>query len=88
MGFFFVTRRKLIGKSFASRVAAGLLSALGFSELITNTEEEHEALEISLAREPNMLADLKNKVRLNAKLKPLFKIEMLVSQIESAHTKI
>jgi predicted O-linked N-acetylglucosamine transferase (SPINDLY family) len=78
----------LIGKSFASRVAASLLSALGLSELITNTEEEYETLAISLAREPNRLAGLKNKIRLNAKLKPLFKTEMLVSQIESAYVQI
>jgi len=78
----------LIGKSFASRVAASLLSALGLSELITNTEEEYENLAISLACEPNKLVDLKNKIRLNAKLKPLFKTEMLASQIESAYVQI
>jgi protein O-GlcNAc transferase len=78
----------LIGKSFASRVAASLLTALGVNELITNTEEEYETLAIALAREPNRLKDLKNKIRLNAKLKPLFKTDMLVSQIERAYLQI
>jgi predicted O-linked N-acetylglucosamine transferase (SPINDLY family) len=40
----------LMGSSFAGRVAASLLSALGLPELITNTAEEFEALALSLAQ--------------------------------------
>jgi protein O-GlcNAc transferase len=39
----------LMGQSFASRVAASLLNAIGLPELITNTQEEYEALAIELA---------------------------------------
>jgi predicted O-linked N-acetylglucosamine transferase (SPINDLY family) len=78
----------LIGQSFASRVASSLLSALGVSELITQTEEEYESLAISLAREPNRLADLKKTIRLNAKLEPLFNTKMLVSHIENAYVQV
>jgi protein O-GlcNAc transferase len=78
----------LIGKSFASRVAASLLSALGLNELITNTEEEYETLAITLAHEPDKLASLKSKIRLNVKREPLFKTNMLVTQIENAYIQI
>jgi predicted O-linked N-acetylglucosamine transferase (SPINDLY family) len=78
----------LIGKSFASRVAASLLSALGLNELITNTEEEYETLAITLAHEPDKLASLKSKIRLNVKREPLFKTNMLVTHIENAYIQI
>ncbi|MBU3632018.1 hypothetical protein ICN21_01680, partial [Polynucleobacter sp. AP-Feld-500C-C5] len=40
----------LMGQSFASRVAASLLNAIGLPELIANTQEEYEALAIELAQ--------------------------------------
>ena len=78
----------LIGKSFASRVAASLLSALGMNELITNSEEEYETLAISLAQQPDKLASLINKICMNVKHEPLFKTNMLVTHIENAYIQI
>jgi predicted O-linked N-acetylglucosamine transferase (SPINDLY family) len=78
----------LIGKSFASRVAASLLSALGMNELVTTSEEEYETLAISLAQQPDKLASLKNKIRLNVKREPLFKTNMLVTHAENAYIQI
>jgi protein O-GlcNAc transferase len=42
----------LMGQSFASRVVASLLNAIGLPEPITNTQEEYEALAIELAMNP------------------------------------
>jgi predicted O-linked N-acetylglucosamine transferase (SPINDLY family) len=46
-----------MGQSFASRVAASLLNAVGMPDLITRTQEEYEALAIELALYPKKLAD-------------------------------
>jgi predicted O-linked N-acetylglucosamine transferase (SPINDLY family) len=78
----------LIGKSFASRVAASLLSALGLNGLITNSEEEYESLAIALAQQPDKLASLKNEICLNVKREPLFKTNILVTHIENAYIQI
>jgi predicted O-linked N-acetylglucosamine transferase (SPINDLY family) len=78
----------LMGKSFASRVAGSLLNAVGLPELITNTEEEFEALAIELATNPQKLADIKLKlenVRLTA---PLFDTPLFTKNIESAYIKM
>ena len=51
-----------MGQSFASRVAASLLNAVGLSELITSNQEEYESLAIELAMNPNKLADIKEDI--------------------------
>jgi protein O-GlcNAc transferase len=53
----------LMGESFASRVAASLLNAIGLPELITSSQEEYEALAIELALNPKKLADIKLSFR-------------------------
>jgi len=40
-----------MGESFASRVAASLLNAIELPELITDTQQEYEALAIELAKD-------------------------------------
>ena len=64
----------LMGQSFASRVAASLLNAVGLSELITSNQEEYESLAIELAMNPNKLADIKLKLANNRMTTPLFEI--------------
>jgi predicted O-linked N-acetylglucosamine transferase (SPINDLY family) len=41
-----------MGQSFASRVAASLLHAIGLPELITESLDDYEALAIVLAGDP------------------------------------
>ena len=48
-----------IGKSFASRVSASLLNAIGLSELVTNSEKEYEDLAIELATNSTKLEEIK-----------------------------
>jgi len=78
----------LMGKSFASRVAASLLNAVGLPELITNTQEEYETLAIELAMNPKKLADIKEKLAVNRLTTPLFDTPLFTKNLEAAYIQI
>jgi predicted O-linked N-acetylglucosamine transferase (SPINDLY family) len=78
----------LMGRSFASRVAASLLSAIGLSDLVTSTQEEYEALAIELATNPRKLADIKLKLAANRLTAPLFNTPLFAKNLEAAYVNI
>jgi len=78
----------LMGQSFASRVAASLLNAIGLPELITNTQEQYEALAIELAKSPQKLIDIKLKLKNNRLTTPLFDTPLFTKNIEAAYIKM
>ena len=78
----------LMGQSFASRVAASLLNAIGLPELITNTQEEYEALAIDLAMNPQKLTDIKLKLAKNRLTTPLFDTPLFTKNLEAAYIKM
>jgi len=78
----------LKGQSFASRVAASLLNAIRLPELITNTQEEYEALAIELAMNPEKLADIKLKLAKNRLTTPLFNTPLFTKNLESAYVQM
>jgi predicted O-linked N-acetylglucosamine transferase (SPINDLY family) len=78
----------LMGRTFPGRVAASLLSALGLPELITNTQEEYEALAIELAMNPEKLADIKLKLAKNRLTTPLFNTPLFTKNLESAYVQM
>ncbi len=78
----------LMGRSFASRVAASLLNAIGLSELITDTQEEYENLAIELATNPEKLNELKKKLSRNRFTEPLFNTPLFTKHIEAAYTQM
>ena len=78
----------LMGQSFASRVAASLLNAIGLPELITNTQEEYEALAIELALNPMKLADIKLKLAKNRLTTPLFDTPLFTKNLEAAYIEM
>jgi predicted O-linked N-acetylglucosamine transferase (SPINDLY family) len=78
----------LVGQSFASRVAASLLNAIGLPELITNTQEEYEALAIELAMNPQKLRDIKLKLARNRLTTPLFDTPLFTKNLEAAYIKM
>jgi predicted O-linked N-acetylglucosamine transferase (SPINDLY family) len=78
----------LMGESFASRVAASLLNAVGLPELITSTQEEYEALAIELALNPMKLADIKLRLASNRLTAPLFDAPLFTKNLEAAYVKI
>ena len=75
-----------IGESFASRVAASLLNAIGLPELITETRVDYEALAIELATNPSKLKEIKEKLAQNRLTTPLFDTVLFTKHIEAAYT--
>ena len=75
-----------IGSTFAGRVAASLLKAIGLDELIAHSLDEYEALALKLAREPTYLASIKAKLARNRDSFPLFDTKRFTRHIEAAYT--
>jgi protein O-GlcNAc transferase len=74
-----------MGDSFAGRVAASLLHAVGLPELITGNLDDYEALALRLATDPALLADTRSKLDRNRITSPLFDSARLCRNIESAY---
>lgn len=78
----------LAGQSFASRVAASLLNAIGLPELITTNQAEYEALAIELALNPSQLSDIKLRLANNRLAAPLFDTPLFTKNLEKAYIKM
>lgn len=76
------------GESFASRVAASLLTAVGLPELVTGSLDEYEALALALAQDPARLAALKAKLAAARATAPLFDAAAYATGIEAAYTRM
>jgi predicted O-linked N-acetylglucosamine transferase (SPINDLY family) len=72
------------GATFASRVAASLLGAVGLPELIAATRADYEALALRLARDPDQLAALRQKLARNRTTFPLFDTARFTRHLEAA----
>jgi predicted O-linked N-acetylglucosamine transferase (SPINDLY family) len=77
-----------IGETFAGRVAASLLNAVGLPELIATTRDDYAKLALALARDPERLASLKAKLTQNRLTTPLFNTEMTTRHIERAYQEM
>ena len=75
-----------IGETFAGRVAASLLNAIGLTELITSTPQAYVALAIELATKPEKLTTIKRKLATNRLTTSLFDTQMYTRDIEAAYT--
>jgi len=73
------------GNTFAGRVAASLLYAIGLPELVTSSLANYEALALNLARDPAALAAIKAKLRGNRDAMPLFAIQRFTRHLEAAY---
>ena len=74
-----------IGSGFAARVAGSLLNAVGLPELITETEEDYEALILKLATNPTKLAEIKEKLATNRLTQPLFDTDLYTRHLENGY---
>jgi predicted O-linked N-acetylglucosamine transferase (SPINDLY family) len=74
-----------IGETFAGRVAASLLNAIGLTELITSTAQAYEALAIELATNPEKLSAIRRKLANNRLTSPLFDTRTFTRHIEAAY---
>ena len=73
------------GKGFAARVAASLLTAIGLPELIVETEAAYEALILDLARSPQQLQAVTEKLARNRRTSPLFDAGLLTNHLETGY---
>ena len=78
----------LMGESFASRVAASLLNAVGLPELITTTPKGYESLAIELATKPKFLREIKDKLFTNLSTSPLYNTKLFTQDIETAYQEM
>ena len=76
---------KCLGETFAGRVAASLLRAIGLPELITTSLDGYEALALKLANDPALLATIKSKLAQNRETHPLFNTAKFTRHIEAAY---
>jgi predicted O-linked N-acetylglucosamine transferase (SPINDLY family) len=76
------------GETFASRVAASLLHAIGLPELVTSSLADYEALALRLATDPASLAALKAKLAANRLTTPLFDAARFTRHLEAAYRRM
>jgi protein O-GlcNAc transferase len=77
-----------MGDSFAGRVGASLLNAIGLSELVTRSLPEYERRALQLARDTHALADLKAKLARNRDTYPLFDTARSTRHLEAAYLRM
>lgn len=75
-----------VGKSFASRVAASLLTAVWLPEMIVKTTGQYEAMAIDLALNPAKLERIRSRLESNKLRAPLFNTEVFSSNLERIYT--
>ncbi len=78
----------LMGNSFASRVGASLLKAVGLKELITKTKTEYENLIFELSNNSKKLKDIRKKLEINKFKMPLFDTKSYTKNLEKSYIKI
>ena len=78
----------LLGDTFAGRVAASLLNAIGLPGLITHSHEEYKALALELATQPDKLASIRQQLDKNRLTHPLFNTGLYARHIEEAYARM
>ena len=80
MGTPMVTRT---GRTYISRMAGSLLTAVGLPDLVTDTLADYEKLAITLGNTPARVASYKRYLAEHGRSSPLFDVPQLVRDIES-----
>ena len=73
-----------IGETFAGRVAASVLGAVGLDEMITKTAAAYEGLAVALATDPARLAAIRERLAQNRLTTPLFDTRLFTRHMEAA----
>ncbi len=77
-----------LGGSFAGRVGASLLTAIGLPEMVTRSMEEYEARALALVRDPVLLAEIRAKLARNRVTHPLFDTVRFTRHLEAAYLRM
>jgi predicted O-linked N-acetylglucosamine transferase (SPINDLY family) len=72
-----------VGRTFAGRVAASLLAAIGLPELITASLEDYECTALGLARDARRLHELRDVVRRHRETSSLFDSPRFAAELEA-----
>jgi predicted O-linked N-acetylglucosamine transferase (SPINDLY family) len=78
----------LAGRQFAARVGASLLTAVGLPELVTETEQDYEALIVELASRPDRLAAIRETLAANRLTQTLFDTVRYTRNLETAFAAV
>ncbi len=77
-----------MGESFAARVAASLLHAIGMQELMTSSLDAYEALALELSHDSERLEALRDKLAQNRLTTPLFDAAAYRGHLEAAYVSM
>ena len=77
-----------IGTTFAGRVAASLLRAVGLPELVTDSLDEYAALALRLASDPARLEQIRQRLADHRTTWPLFDTDRFRRHIEAAYIEM
>ena len=72
------------GETFAGRVAASVLGAIGLRELVTETAADYERRAAALAADPARLAAIRGRLARNRLSMPLFDTRLFTGHMEAA----
>jgi predicted O-linked N-acetylglucosamine transferase (SPINDLY family) len=78
----------LTGRSYISRMAGSLLSAVGLPDLITETLADYERLAVAIGRQPLRAASYKRYLREQGRNTPLFDVPQIVRDIETEFERL
>ena len=76
------------GETFASRVAASLVTAIGVPELIVPDIEAYERLALELATDEKALGAVRKKLKANRLKTPLFDTDLFARHLEAAYRAV
>ena len=74
-----------VGRTFASRVAASLLRAVGLDELVTSSADAYRQLILDLAADRTRIAELKRRLAAARSEAPLFDAPRYTANLERAY---
>lgn len=77
-----------IGETFASRVAASILQAMGLPELVATNDDEYFELVLDLATDRERLAAIRETIANNRLVSPLFDTERFTRDLEKIYQTI
>jgi predicted O-linked N-acetylglucosamine transferase (SPINDLY family) len=76
------------GRTYISRMAGSLLTAVGLPDLITDNLADYERLAITLGREPARIKYYKRYLAEHGRTSPLFDVPQIVRDIETEFERL
>ena len=85
MGLPIVTRA---GRTYISRMAASLLTAVGLPDLVTDKLADYEGLAVAIGRQPQRAVSYKRYLAEQGRSSPLFDVPRIVREIEDEFERL